>query len=335
MGKRIIDNLIYGKTISLVTLIAINSQDFGLIMFFLIKAMETNQMINYYLFLFFIFIFIIAFFSMRLMIFVWRIKHNFLNNNQINTHNFRKKFYIFQMNFYFVMLAYYTLMHLLFTFHPLMIMLMSMILYPQIILNLKLQLHKFDKFYIFFFIFPRFFLLLYFRSCPKNIENLRPYPILSSLSFVIFLVSVGIIYLQTQYGSYFFIPRCLRWKQFNYFIKTSKLRKELLGDDIYMTQNKDESNISSGIKKWVSGFIKKKNDKKDLNDTQDNFEEISYNQSMISKDQSIIKSDSKLKQDSELAFIKMEEPKTTDDKAEENKGILLNFFNLKIKIKMR
>ena len=282
---------------------AINFQDFGFIMYFLIKAMSNAQTMNFYLFLFFLFISITTFLTMRIMIFVWRVQNNFLNNNQINTSAFRKKFYLFQMKFYFLMLTYYSLMHLLFEYHPILIMISSLILYPQIVKNLSLQLHQFDKSYIIFFVFPRFFLLLYFRSCYKNIENIRPYPILSSISFLLFMLSVLIIYLQTQYGSYFFIPRCLRWKQFNYFIKADQLREQLLGKP---DSSLDTSNASqlSGFKSLLSKLFKSK--KKDLNTSERKSDEKTFDLSIMSKD-SQLKSNSQLKSDSENQFIKMEE----------------------------
>ena len=203
-------------------------------------------------------------------------------------------------------------------YHPLLIMICSMILYPQIITNLKLQLHNFDKNYILFFVFPRLILLLYFRISNKNIENLRPYPFLCCLSLLIFLLSVIVIYLQTQYGSYFFIPRCLRWKQFNYFIKTKQLRKILLGNDLSFSGSEKDSAFSSSLKKWVSGIFKKQNDSDKIRG--ENTQELQCNDSIISKDPSLLKKNENFSEDSELDFIKIEDQSAIENKAEKNTG---------------
>lgn len=288
MVSRIMDNISYTKTISLFTAMCLNFQDFGFIMFFLIQAMSVNSMMSFYFFLFFVFIFITTFLSMRIMLLIWRVENNFLNNNQIDSPSFRKKFYLFQMKFYFLMLAYYSLMHLLFAFHPILIMTCSLVLYPQIIKNLSVQLHSFDKYYLLCFVLPRFFLLLYFRLCPKNIENLRPYPVVGSLSFLLFLLSLLIIYLQVHYGSYFFIPRFLRWKQFNYFVKVDHLRRQLLGEDALDADTSTRSGFSSGIKSVFSKiFSRKSSGKKDPEDVAEgSMDQKTLDFSIMSKDTS-------------------------------------------------
>lgn len=306
MVHNIIQNLLYTKTLSLVTLMGTNFQDFGFIMYFLIKAMGRPETMNFFILLFFFFITITTCLTMRLMIFVWRVQNNFINNNQINTSRFRKKFYLFQMKFYFLMLAYYSLMHLFFKFHPVLIMLCSLVLYPQIVKNLGLQLHQFDKAYVLLFVFPRFFLLLYFRGCFRNIENLRPYPVVSAVSLLLFLVSVVIIYLQTQYGSYFFIPRCLRWKQFNYFVRTDTLRKTLLGDT---SSHSVSSKQSSGIKSILSGLFRPKSSKKGPpQEDEQASEDKTVDFSLMSKQSTSFKSETTDKADTEAQFIRMEEP---------------------------
>lgn len=311
MVHNIIQNLLYTNTLSLMSLMLTNFQDFGFIMYFLIKAMGRPETMNFFILLFFFFITITTCLTMRLMIFVWRVQNNFINNNQINTSSFRKKFYLFQMKFYFLMLAYYSLMHLFFKFHPILIMLCSLILYPQIIKNLGVQLHQFDRSYVLLFVFPRFLLLLYFRGCFHNIENLRPYPILSAVSLLFFLISLVIIYLQTQYGSYFFIPRCLRWKQFNYFVKIEVLRRTLLGDPSDSLHS-STSKGSSGLRSILSGLFKSKSSKtKTTNEEEQASEDKTVDFSLMSKQSTSFKSETIENMDTEEQFIRMEEPQTS------------------------
>ena len=224
------DNLQYTQTLSLNTLMLINYQDFGLIMFFLLKAMENSRTFNYFLLMFIMFIFLTTFLSMRILLFTWRIKNNFISNNLINTAEFRKKFYLFQIKFYLLMLTYYTLMHVVFVFHPVIILISSFIFFPQIINNLGIQLQEFDTDYLMFFGLPRFLIFLYIRGCPYNIQELAPSPYMMGFSALVLTLSILVIYFQIHYGSYFFVPRCFRTQQFNYFIQISKL-KELLSQN--------------------------------------------------------------------------------------------------------
>lgn len=305
MVHNIIQNLLYTKTLSLVSLMVTNFQDFGFIMYFLIKAMGRPETMNFFILLFFFFITITTCLTMRLMIFVWRVQNNFINNNQINTADFRKKFYFFQMKFYVLMLTYYCLMHLFFKFHPVLIMLCSLVLYPQVVKNLSVQLHQFDRPYILLFVFPRFFLLLYFRGCFHNIENIRPYPILMGISLAVFLASVVVIYLQTQYGSYFFIPRCLRWKQFNYFIKADRLRAQLLQDP-HASQDASTSMKSSGLRSILSGLFKSKKKGEPESSKADTFsEDQTADFSLMSRKTHSNKSSEKGNSDAQ--FIRMDE----------------------------
>lgn len=299
---KIVENLLYTKTLSIFTLMIVNVQDFGLIMSFLISGLKYPIVLNYYFLLFFLFLFIETFFSMRILLFTWRIKNNFLNNNQINTREFKKKFYLFQMKFYSFLVLYYILMHYFFTFHPLLILVTSFIYVPQIISNLHIQIHELDISYIILFVLPRFFIYYYYRIYPSNIEGLKPYPIIMGISFFILIASIIIIYLQGQYGSFFFLPNCLRWKQFNYFIKLSKLQDTLNKSSTTFSNSCKQEEKGSFLKKiWKSW--KKNKSKTECNSTQTDIS----NHSIISKNES----------NSNLDFIKMnsiEESKNNDTK---------------------
>ena len=258
MVLKIVDNLLYTKTLSMFTLMLTNVQDFGFIMFFLISAIKNPKVLNYYFLLFFLFLFIETFLSMRILLFTWRIKNNFLNNNQINTAEFKKKFYIFQIKFYSFLVIFYMLMHYLFTFHPMVILASSFIYVPQILTNLNIQIHELDKPYILFFALPRFFIYFYFRIYPFNTEELKPYPIVMGLSFFVLIFSIIIIYLQGQYGSFFFLPKCLRWKQFNYFVKVSKIKKIFSNSLDIKNDNESRNSRGSFLKRIFSSWKKKK-----------------------------------------------------------------------------
>lgn len=314
MVFKIIQNLLYTKTLSMFTLMIINVQDFGFIMFFMISGLKTPKVLNYFFLLFFLFLFIETFLSMRILLFTWRIKNNFLNNNQINTNEFKKKFYFFQVKFYSFLILYYTFMHYLFTFHPLVILATSFIFVPQIISNLNIQIHELDKPYILFFALPRFFIYYYFRAYPSNIEGLKPYPIIMAISCLILILSILIIYLQGQYGSFFFLPHCLRWKQFNYFIKLSKLRKILENNlNINNDSFKQEEKGSFLKKIWNSW-----NSKKSLavsNSNQTNFS----NHSIISKDVS--------QNNQDLDFIQMNS--LNEEKSNETNEFSISQFESK------
>lgn len=231
MVLEIMNNLHYTHRLSMPTLMILNFQDFGLIMFFLIKGFRNQLFLNYYLFLFFLYMFITTFFSMRIMLFTWRIKNGFVNINQTLTAEFRKKFFLFQLKFYFLLIAYFLLMDMLLEFHPLLVLASSFILIPQIFTNLGQQLHRFDRCYILYFAFPRFLIFFYMRVTAFNVEDIRPYPFTSGLALAVLLLSMVVIYFQAHYGSFFFLPRCLRWKQYNYFIRLKDLKQSLLSKD--------------------------------------------------------------------------------------------------------
>ena len=235
MVIEIMNNLLYTHRLSMATLMMINFQDFGLIMFFLIKGFRNQLFLNYYLFLFFLFMFITTFFSMRIMLFTWRIKNGFININQTLTAEFRKKFFLFQLKFYFLLITYFLLMDMLVEFHPLLVLACSLILVPQIFTNLGQQIHQFDRSYILYFASPRFVIFFYMRVTNFNVEDIRPYPVLASLGLLVLIFSIVMIYFQSHYGSFFFLPRCLRWKQFNYFVKVTNLKEELLSKDFSQT----------------------------------------------------------------------------------------------------
>lgn len=312
MVYKIIENLLYTKTLSIFTLMIVNVQDFGLTMSFLVSGLKNPKVLNYYFLLFFLFLFIKTFLSMRILLFTWRIKNNFLSNNQINTREFKTKFYLFQMKFYSFLILYYILMHYFFIFHPILILVVSFIYVPQIISNLNIQVHQLDKSYILLFMLPRFFIYYYYRIYPFNIEGLKPYPIIMGISFLILVMSIIIIYLQGQYGSFFFLPSCLRWKQFNYFIKTSKLLNSLNESSNTHSNNYKQEEKGSFLKRIWKSWKKNKNKSETKSEIQSEYnsnQTDSSNLSIISKNKSL--------SNSNLDFIKMnsiEDSQITDIK---------------------
>jgi hypothetical protein len=234
--------------------------------------MEKVNMLNYYLFLFFGFLFISVVLSFRILWYVWKVQNGFRNANQRDP-AYRKSLYCFQMRFYFLGLIYYLLNHVAFEFHPVFVFLAGLMFIPQIVYNLKRQVQSLNIHFCMYYMIPHFFVFFYFRGCPKNLENLAPTPIVAFFALAILFLSLVVLHLQSVYGSMFFVPRrCLK-KQYNYFIKKSKLKK-------YFQNNVDEEDLlednpkkKSGFKNWcLKIFMKKKDDTQKMQKFDDSIE---------------------------------------------------------------
>lgn len=89
-----------------------------------------------------------------------------------------------------------------------MILLRTLILFPQVIHNVRLG-HKpnFTPFYLFGFVGARLLLPLYERGCPANRFHLTPNTSLVLAIFAAYVIEVVLIGLQTRLGSRFFVPK--------------------------------------------------------------------------------------------------------------------------------
>lgn len=90
---------------------------------------------------------------------------------------------------------------------------------PQIITNMKFQNSRFDARFVFQFILPRLAIFFFYRLFPFTLKRLQPLPHHVAISTGIFLVCAWVLKTQTLKGVTWFVPRCLRRKQFDYLMR--------------------------------------------------------------------------------------------------------------------
>lgn len=139
-------------------------------------------------------------------------------------------------------------------FHILLITTYAFTLVPQIFLNLKRQVVSFDWLFNVFFVFPRLLIMLYFRLFSFNFMSLRPYPGFGAGALGLMLFSLGILFLQSRCGAFFFVPRFLMKKQFNYFFSKKDLKRHFARLKKIKLGEEDDGRKSDGGKGSRSRF---------------------------------------------------------------------------------
>jgi hypothetical protein len=163
-------------------------------------------------------------FDMKLVLLAWRSHHarEMAEGQQV----FRKKIVIFYIKFCTVApyadlaLFLYITLTIFFSNDEWMIILQYLILFPQIVYNVRVGNNPgFEPWYIFGFVGCRLLIPLYERGCPSNHFMLTPMYELLTIIFGLYAIHVTILVWQYRRGPRFFIPRMLQSDYFNYNYK--------------------------------------------------------------------------------------------------------------------
>jgi hypothetical protein len=213
--KTVVENEPEGKRFSLITLGYLVIWDVYLCLFLLQASLTDYEFFHYFITPAFWYFILASIFETRLVSLIWKIRYQdqFLTPAELRT-----GVVSFYINFYGVMaivlvLAYSFIPSFWFLFTS------SLFFLPQIFHNaIRGERYKFNSNYIFCLGLVRIAIPLYARSCPANIFELTPSNNFLMWYSSVIAVQVLVLYLQSKFGSRFFIPSFLLPPKFNYYI---------------------------------------------------------------------------------------------------------------------
>ena len=253
MIKKMGNNINSIKKISLNCIELICCQDSFILFFNLQMGTIIHNTFNFF-FIFFFYFLLFCFIDQRILSFVWQNKINF-ENPLLNQRQIQKKSYIYQFKIIFLIIIYNYFMFR-FLMNPILIILNSLILLPQIYHNIKSRsISCFDKNFIFFYTSSAYLFFFYFRAIPQNIIDLKPEFREAFIGLVFLTILIFVLYLQDIYGAKFLIPKFLK-NQYNYFISLKKYKSKV-GKGLEKKKNKKKG--------LIKDFFQKNLHKGDLN----------------------------------------------------------------------
>eukprot|EP01016_Furgasonia_blochmanni_P007706 TRINITY_DN1308_c0_g1_i4.p1 TRINITY_DN1308_c0_g1~~TRINITY_DN1308_c0_g1_i4.p1 ORF type:complete len:347 (+),score=37.33 TRINITY_DN1308_c0_g1_i4:66-1106(+) len=216
--RNLLENESFHQRYSLITVGFCSCSDAYLCFFHCMVASLVRRNLLHFFFLPILLYFILCgVFEFRLLAFIW--KERYLVHFR-STEEIKRGIAIFYFKFLFGFFLYLGLM--LFMSHTSLVsvFLSSAFLVPQIV---HTAMHgrrlPLDKTYIFAYIVPRIFLLLYFKCCPENIMRKTPQPDMLFWIIGFMAAQITIVYLQHLFGPRCIVPPCLLPHQHNYFVK--------------------------------------------------------------------------------------------------------------------
>ena len=97
--------------------------------------------------------------------------------------------------------------------------------------------------------------MLYFRVLPFNFMGFRPYFGLAGGALAFMLLSLSTLFFQGKCGAFFFVPRFMLKKQFNYFFSKKDLKRYFANiKEIALEEDENEKKTKSGSKSRFSSF---------------------------------------------------------------------------------
>ena len=230
-------------------------------------------------------------FQLRILFFAWKSRYNELLFE--NASLFRKKLFQFYTIFYFSLFTFLVSIRLIFEYFILTYLLFFSTWIFQIYHSAKKSTKPPMPFsYIFIFTFFKMLIPIYVKAYPSNLFQFQPaYKKVIIIILTLFIEAV-IMSLQKILGPKFFIPKCLKGEQYDYYknlnevsendlesicaiclvkirddpTKESDIKLELISDNKYLENednDKEEKQISLGekliktIEKWKNNYNKK------------------------------------------------------------------------------
>ena len=132
----------------------------------------------------------------------------------------------FKSKFFFLCFLHFICDKFYLPYNKVFIILFGLVLIPQIKHNMQFQSVKFNFLIVFQYIFPRLCIFIYYRIIPFNLKNFSPFRGTALISILIYFLISFVLYRQSTKNVFWFVPKCLRKKQYNYLVPKFKLQKE-------------------------------------------------------------------------------------------------------------
>jgi len=213
--KIIVENEADGKRFSLLSLGFMVIWDIYICLFLLSSSLTDYEFFHYFITPAFWYFILASIFETRLISILWKIRYQ---DNFHTTSELRTGIISFYINFYGIMaillvLAYSFIPETWFLFTS------ALFLLPQIAHNaIRGEKYKFNSNFIFGLGVFRIIIPMYAKTCPANIFELTPNSTFLLWYPTVLGLQIFILFLQSKFGSRFFIPGCLLPPKFNYYI---------------------------------------------------------------------------------------------------------------------
>jgi len=189
--------------------------DVYLCLFLLSESLTDYEFFHYFITPAFWYFILASIFETRLISILWKIRYHehFQTLNDLRT-----GIISFYINSYGIMAI---LLVLAYSFIPQnwFLFCSSLLYIPQIAHNaLRGEKYRFNSNYIFGLGFVRILVPLYARTCPNNIFELTPHQGFLIWYITVIAIQILVLFLQSKFGSRFFIPAFCLPPKFNYYI---------------------------------------------------------------------------------------------------------------------